>query len=86
MIVDSSYFVRVEYLNGTHANETDPYLLNGCPDIDCPFSNFTAIYKPRFPAGADVECRKKYPPAPPLSKSKFKFNKTKISLSCSFRY
>jgi len=63
---DSKYFVRVEYLNETGSNISYPYVLNGCPDIDCPFDIFTRIYKPRFPASADVECRKKYPPVPPM--------------------
>ncbi len=75
----------MEYLNGTHANESDPKLLEGCPDINCPFSNFTSIFKPRFPTNADVECRKKYPPVPPSSKLKFEFNQTKFCFFFLFR-
>jgi len=62
---DSKYFIRVEYLNETGSNISHPYVLNGCSDFDCPFENFTRVYKPRFPASADAECSKKYPPVPP---------------------
>ncbi len=75
MIIDSTYFVRVEYLNVTDSNTSYPYLLNGCPDVDCLFDIFTNIYKPRLPVSADVECRRRLPPAPPAGKWKLEFNK-----------
>jgi hypothetical protein len=58
----------VEYLNETGSNMSYPYLLDGCPAYDCPFEKFIEIYQPRFPATADVECMKKYPPKPPTRK------------------
>ncbi|CAF1541842.1 unnamed protein product [Adineta steineri] len=61
---NTSYFVKVEYLNVTDSNISYPYILNGCPAIECPFDTFTSIYKNRFPATADVECVKKMPPMP----------------------
>jgi len=66
--IDSTYFVKVEYLNVTDSNTSYPYILNGCPNIECPFDTFTDIYKARFPASADVECAKKRPPMPPSRK------------------
>ncbi|CAF0875929.1 unnamed protein product [Rotaria sp. Silwood1] len=62
---NSTYFVKVEYLNVTDSNTSYPYLLNGCQAYNCPFDNFTSIYQPRFPATADIECAKKNPPMPP---------------------
>jgi hypothetical protein len=55
-------------LNETGSNISYPYLLDGCPAYDCPFEKFIEIYQPRFPATADVECMKKYPPKPPTRK------------------
>jgi hypothetical protein len=63
-ILDSKYYVKVEYLNVTDSNKPYPHLLNGCPDIECPFDTFTSIYQPRFPATVDIECSKKVPPTP----------------------
>ncbi len=68
MIIDSTYFIRVEYLNVTDSNTSYPYLLNGCPDVNCSFDIFTNIYKPRLPVSADVECRRRLPPVPPAGK------------------
>ncbi|CAF0863618.1 unnamed protein product [Rotaria sordida] len=62
---NSTYFVKVEYLNVTDSNVSYPYLLNDCPTIECPFDKFTNIYQPRFPDIADIECAKKDPPMPP---------------------
>ena len=59
MLIDSTYFVRVEYLNVTDSNMSYPYVLNGCRTIDCPFKDFTNIYQARFPASADIECAAK---------------------------
>lgn len=58
----------MEYLNVTDSNISYPYILNGCPTIECPFDKFTDIYKVRFPASADRECAKKRPPMPPSRK------------------
>lgn len=65
LLIDSTYYVKVEYLNVTDSNQSYPYVLNGCPDVECPLEVFTANYKPRFPAGVDVECSKVSPPTPP---------------------
>ncbi len=80
MIVDSTYFVKIEYLNVTDSNTSYSYLLNGCPDINCPFDIFTKIYKPRFPAGPNVECTRKPSPMPPSCKYKFEFTSIKFIL------
>jgi hypothetical protein len=61
-ILDSKYYVKVEYLNVTDSNKPYPHLLNGCPDIECPFDTFTSIYQPRFPGTVDIECSKTGPP------------------------
>ena len=77
--LDSSYYVRVEYLSETGANASRAYQLPGCPSVDCPFSNFTAIYQPRFPKSADEECTlpppptTPYPTQPPPRKISFEF-------------
>jgi hypothetical protein len=68
MKIDSTYFVRVEYLNVTDSNISYPYTLNGCPDYDCPFNIFTNIYQPRFPDIPEIECMKQIPPTPPSRK------------------
>lgn len=68
MSIDSSYFVRVEYLNVTDSGTPYKYQLDGCPDYDCPFDTFTNIYKPRFPRIAATECIKQLPPVSPISK------------------
>ncbi|CAF3857711.1 unnamed protein product [Rotaria sp. Silwood2] len=62
---NSTYYIKVEYLNVTDSNKSYPYLLDGCPALECPLNIFTAIYKTRFPASAEVECAKKVPPTPP---------------------
>ncbi|CAF4973821.1 unnamed protein product [Rotaria magnacalcarata] len=62
---NSTYYVKVEYLNVTDSNKAYPYLLNGCSAFECPLETFTAIYQPRFPASVEVECTKKVPPTPP---------------------
>jgi lysosomal acid phosphatase len=62
---NSIYYVKVEYINVTDSNKPYPYVLNGCPAVQCPLDVFTSIYQPRFPASADVECTKKPPPTPP---------------------
>ncbi|UJR35430.1 hypothetical protein I4U23_028187 [Adineta vaga] len=62
---DTSYFVKVEYLNVTDSNTSFPYILDGCPSANCPFDKFTDIYKVRFPSTPDVECTRKKPPMPP---------------------
>jgi hypothetical protein len=54
--IDSTYFVKVEYLNVTDSNISYPYVLNGCPEVMCPFDKFTSIYLSRFPASFEVEC------------------------------
>ncbi len=64
-VIDSTYYVKVEYINVTDSNKPYPYLLNGCPAMECPFDIFSSIYKPRFPATADIECSKTVPPTPP---------------------
>jgi hypothetical protein len=72
----------VDYLNVTDSNLPYPYVLNGCPDSQCPFDKFTSIYQPRFPASAAVECARKdppmtstmpMPPKPPSRKTEMKF-------------
>ncbi|CAF1230200.1 unnamed protein product [Rotaria magnacalcarata] len=67
---NSSYFVKVEYLNVTDSNTSYAYVLNGCPAEECPFDKFTSIYQPIFPATPDVECVKKEPPMPPSGGNK----------------
>ncbi|CAF3024969.1 unnamed protein product [Rotaria socialis] len=67
---NSSYFVKVEYLNVTDSNASYAYVLNGCPAEECPFDKFTSIYQPIFPATPDVECVKKEPPMPPSGGNK----------------
>ncbi|CAF1417773.1 unnamed protein product [Rotaria sordida] len=62
---NSTYYIKVEYLNVTDSNKPYPYLLNGCPALECPLDTFTAIYKDRFPASPEVECATKVPPTPP---------------------
>ena len=69
-LIDTSYFVKVEYINVTDSNKPYPYLLTGCPDVLCPLEIFTASFKPRFPASADVECSKVSPPTPPGNRKK----------------
>jgi len=68
LIIDSSYFVQVEYLNVTDSNESYPYVLNGCREFNCSFGIFTNIYVPRFPDIPEIECIKKSPPKPPTRK------------------
>ncbi|CAF1245430.1 unnamed protein product [Adineta steineri] len=58
---NSSYFVKVEYLNVTDSNKPYPYVLDGCSTTECPFEKFTDIYKPLFPGTFEVECMKKNP-------------------------
>ena len=70
-MIDSTYFVQVEYLNVTNSNISYPYTLNGCPADRCPFNTFTSIYQARFPASAEVECAKK-DPMPPMRKKRAK--------------
>ncbi len=60
-IIDSTYFVKVEYLNVTDSNKPYPYVLDGCPAFECPLDLFTSIYQPRFPSTVDVECAKQTP-------------------------
>jgi hypothetical protein len=55
-LLDSSYFVKVAFLNVTDSNIAYPYVLPGCPAFECPFETFTSLYEPRFPASADIEC------------------------------
>ncbi len=62
-IIDSEYYVKVEYINVTDSNKPYPYILKGCPTEECPFDIFTAIYQFRFPGSATVECSKKVPPS-----------------------
>jgi hypothetical protein len=62
--LNSTYYVKVEYINVTDSNKPYPYILNGCPGIECPFDTFTSIYQPRFPATVDIECSKTVPPTP----------------------
>ncbi|CAF0892168.1 unnamed protein product [Rotaria sp. Silwood1] len=61
---NSNYYIKVEYLNVTDSNKPYPYLLDGCPSLECPLDTFTAIYQTRFPLSAEVECAKKGPPTP----------------------
>jgi hypothetical protein len=49
----------------TDSNISYPYILDGCPGLECPLDKFTSIYQARFPAGIEVECAKKSPPTPP---------------------
>lgn len=65
LLIDGTYFVKVEYINVTDSNQPYAYTLKGCPDVLCPLEVFTALFKPRFPASADVECSKISPPTPP---------------------
>ncbi|CAF3282392.1 unnamed protein product [Rotaria sp. Silwood2] len=58
---NSTYYVKVEYLNVTDSNQPYSYLLEGCPALECPLNTFTTIYQPRFPANATVECTIKVP-------------------------
>ncbi|CAF1055359.1 unnamed protein product [Adineta steineri] len=58
---NSSYFVKVEYLNVTDSNKPYPYVLDGCSTAECPFEKFTDIYKPLFPGTFEAECMKMNP-------------------------
>ncbi|CAF1224512.1 unnamed protein product [Rotaria sordida] len=58
----STYYIKVEYLNVTDSNKPYPYLLDSCPTLECPLDTFTAIYRTRFPASAEVECAIIVPP------------------------
>ncbi len=79
-VIDSTYYVKVEYINVTDSNKPYPHLLNGCPNIECPFDIFSSIYKPRFPANFDIECSKIVPRTPP---SKFIWFNNSINLFIS---
>ncbi|CAF1439453.1 unnamed protein product [Adineta ricciae] len=59
---NQTYYVKVEYLNVTDSNKPQPYLLEGCPKVECPLDIFTAIYQPRFPGKVEVECGSKNKP------------------------
>lgn len=69
----------MEYLNETDRREAFPQALPGCSSLDCPFSNFTALYQPRFPKSADEECTlpppptTHYPTQPPPRKISFEY-------------
>ena len=68
-VIDSTYYVKVEYLNVTDSKQPYAYVLSGCPSINCPLETFAAIYEPIFPDGMDVECAKKnMPPGKTTSK------------------
>jgi len=62
-IIDSKYYVKVEYINVTDSNQSYPYILSECRAVECPFDIFTTIYQSRFPQSATVECPKKIPPS-----------------------
>ena len=54
----------MEYLNVTDSKIAYPYVLNGCPGVECPFDKFTTTYKSRFPADFDIECATELAPSP----------------------
>lgn len=62
-LIDTTYYVKVEYINVTDSNQPYPYVLPGCPSIECPLDIFSALFTSRFPSAAEIECAKKEPPS-----------------------